>query len=269
MTKLDFIKENFLDKGLKVFPAIKNKKTPLIQEWQKECSNDFLQVAYWLESAKDCNIGLPANENNLFIIDIDMHGDVNGMVSFDSLLNDLKLDYSDVETLMQVTPSGGVHFIFESDEELKEVINSANCFENYPGIDIRTKGYILVQPSVIDGKEYILDNGELHTMHPKLREFILNNNKQYEIDHKDYVKPEKVEKGGRDTALFDYLNQLYYKTKLNKEEILLLAYHFNENICTPSLSKSVVDYKVNKLFKKQRSKFVIFYLGEENGDIKE
>lgn len=261
MNKLEFIKNFYIKNDLKIFPVMENDKKPLIDMWQKDCSNNFLQILYWLENARGCNIGLPANENNLFIIDIDMHG-VDGIGNFTRLLNDLDVDILD--TLAQTTPSGGLHFIFQSDEELKNVTNSANCFKDYQGIDIRTKGYVLVEPSVINGVPYKLNLKDIAPLPKALREFILNNNQEHKTKRKEkgYEKPLKVEKGGRDEQLFDYLNQLYFKTKLDKEEIRILAYYFNENICSPPLSNGVVDYKVDKLFKKKRNKYILLNLGE-------
>ena len=263
MNKLEKIKNLYLKNNFKIFPVAENKKTPLIDEWQNNCSSDFLQIIHWLEHAPNCNIGLPANENNLFIIDIDMHNGVNGVQSFNNLISDLGMQLDDVKTRMQKTPSGGFHFIFKSDEELKEVINSANCFQGYPGIDIRTKGYILVEPSVIDDKCYIMDTSNIIEVPLKLKEYILKNNTKEKEKRKDYVKPEKVERGGRDIALFDYIVNLYYTTRLDQEEILLLAYHFNQTICSPSFSNSVVDYKVRKIFERKRNKYITLQLSED------
>ena len=223
--KLDFINDFYIKNNLKIFPVMENKKLPLIDAWQNECSSDFLQVLYWLENAKNCNIGLPANENDLFIIDIDMH-EINGLESFQRLCNDLGID--NIDTLSQKTPSGGIHYIFKSDDELKNVLNSSNCFKDYKGIDIRTRGYILVEPSVINGVSYKLDMREIKEIPNALKTFILENNNDCVIERKEYVRPVEVEKGNRDTSLFDYLNQLYYKTKLTKEEILLLGYNLTK-----------------------------------------
>lgn len=265
MNKLEFINKTYLQRGFKIFPVIENGKQPLIDAWQRECSSDFLQVLYWLENAKGCNVGLPANENNLFIIDIDMH-DINGKESFEKLCRDLEID--EVDTLMQTTPSGGIHYIFQSDEDLKKVVNSANCFKDYQGIDIRTKGYILVEPSVINGVPYKLDMREIKEVPSNLKKFIIENNKEIEIKHKEeYIKPEKVVRGNRDSSLFIYINQLYYKTRLDKEEITLLAHNFNRNICEPPLSDSVVNYKVNKLFKKHRNKYILINIDEERNEV--
>lgn len=263
MNKFNFINNTFLKNKFKIFPVVENGKLPLIDAWQNECSNDFMQVVYWLENAKNCNIGLPANENNLFIIDIDMH-EINGLDSFNRLCQDLNI--KEINTLSQKTPSGGIHYIFKSDEELKEVINNSNCFKDYQGIDIRTKGYILVEPSVINGIPYKLDMREIQEIPLELKEFILKNNTEVKVERKEYKKPIEVSKGDRDNSLFDYLNQLYYKTRLDKEEITILAHHFNETVCKPSLSESVVNYKINKMFKKDRKKYILIYISEEGND---
>lgn len=263
--KFKFIMDTFLSKGLKIFPCGENEKTPLIDMWQKDCSCELQQVLYWLENAKNCNIGLPANENNLFVIDVDMHG-VDGLSNFKRLCSDLGIE--EIKTLTQKTPSGGVHFIFESDDELKQVMNSANCFENYQGIDVRTRGYILVEPSIINGVSYELDTTYgVAKMPHGLKEFILKNNKKQEIEkRKEYYKPTVVDKGNRDNALFDYINNLYYQTRLDKDEITLLAHYFNQTTCKPPLSEGVVNYKIEKLFKKYRNNYILLRFEEEENE---
>lgn len=100
----------------------------------------------------------------------------------------------------------------------------------------------------------------------KLREFIINNNNKQEEVRKSgtYKKPLKVEKGGRDSCLFEYINQLYYKTRLDEEEIRLLAYHFNKTICDPPLADGVVNYKINKLFSRKRNKYILINIGDDD-----
>lgn len=265
MSRFTELKRLYIDKGLKIFPIVKNGKAPLIEAWQLDCSIDIPQIAYWLEHAKDCNWGMPCSENNIFVLDIDRHG-VDGMESLKKLLTDLGIDHVD-QTLFQRTPSNGIHLIYKSDAELKQVSNSSNSFPGYPGIDIRTDGYICVYPSEINGVKYELyKNGEceIAEMPPKLKEFILSQKQLIKTKSKDaYVKPEVVEKGNRDIELFTYINHLYFTTRLSKEEITLLANDFNENICDPSLPKRTVTYKVNKAFKKDRAKCFYIYVGED------
>ena len=73
MNKWKFIEENYINKGLKIFPIVPNGKTPLIEKWQDDCSCDYFQVLYWYETFPNCNWGLPCTPNNLFVLDLDRH----------------------------------------------------------------------------------------------------------------------------------------------------------------------------------------------------
>lgn len=265
MSTYQILKEKYIDKKLKIFPIIENGKTPLIREWQNDCSYSTLQIMYWLENTNNCNWALPCTQNDLFVLDIDMH-DINGLENAKRLFNDLGIEK--IDTLWQKTPSGGVHLIFKSDEELKQVANTSNSFEKYQGIDIRTDGYILVYPSKINNVNYEFINDsvtQIKEMPKELKEFILSQKrllKSEKGERKEYEKPTEVKKGSRDEELFDYINHLYFHTRLSSEEILLLANDFNDNICTPPLPKKDVGYKVKQAFKKDRSKCVYLWLGE-------
>ena len=257
------LKEQFIDKKLKIFPVIENGKTPLIENWQNDCSYSTLQIMYWLENSPNCNWGLPCTPNDLFVLDIDTHN-INGLESAKRLLNDLGI--KELNTLSQKTPSGGLHLIFKSDDDLKQVANTSNSFKDYQGIDIRSMGYILVNPSNINGVEYQLTDKEINVIPQALKDFILSQKNLIKNDTKEkveYVKPEKVEEGNRDESLFAYINDLYFHTRLNKDEITLLANDFNQNICDPPLPDRQVKYKINKAFKKDRKKMIFLYLGEE------
>ena len=249
----EILNKNFVNKGLQIFPVVENGKTPLIKQWQNDCSSNFMQILYWLEHAKNCNWGMPASENNLFIIDLDVHDlNKNGVENFNKLLTEIGLDK--VETLKQTTPSGGVHLIFQSNDLLKGVSNNSNVFENYPGIDFRTDGYVVVEPSQINGVPYKFENNLPPMPMPvALQQYILDNVGTKEKNKKTpYEKPQKqILVGNRDTALFEYINYLYYKTPLDEDEILLLANAFNSSFEEP-LSKKDVQYKVKKAFEKTR-----------------
>lgn len=265
------LKTNYLDKKLKIFPVIENKKEPMIPAWQIDCSCDKLQVSYWFENAPNCNWGLPCSQNDLFVLDIDVHN-INGLANAKKLFNDLGIN--EINTLSQKTPSGGIHLIFKSDDDLKAVINSSNSFADYPGIDIRTDGYILVYPSTINnvGYEFKDITKDINKMPEALKNFILSQKslqKSERREHTEYVRPEKVEEGGRDIALFEYINDLYFKTRLTFDEIMLLAENFNENTCEPPLPKRTIKYKVNKVFKKDRGKCMFIKLnGEDDEDVR-
>ena len=91
-----------------------------------------------------------------------------------------------------------------------------------------------------ESKKFILENASKKTEHKKT----------------PYEKPREVYKGNRDIALFEYITNLYYKTRLDEEEILVLAKHFNESFDEP-LSEKDVKYKVKKAFEKERPECIL------------
>ena len=281
MNKWEKLNELYLNHHLKIFPVIQNGKTPLIKEWQKDCSDSYMQVLYWLENATDCNWGLPATPNNLFIIDLDVHNEnANGVENFNKIIDklfmdkdgfagDLYDDFMEMAPLEQVTPSGGHHLIFQSDDDLKQVPNCSNAFKDYPGIDIRTDGYIVIEPSEINGKKYIFDTipSAPPKMHPKLKKFILENVGTKQDNKKTpYEKPKEVLTGDRDNQLFQYINQLYFKTRLDYDEILVLAKYFNMEILEEPFDEKDVKYKVKRVFEKKRGKCIFVKIGDGNDE---
>lgn len=280
MNKWEFLKENYIDKGLKIFPIVPNGKTPLIDKWQENCSCDFFQVLYWYTNCPDCNWALPCTPNNLFVLDLDRHDpNKDGVKNFNKLIDTI-LDDSEYDNFYwinctQRTPSGGEHYIFKTDNDLKNVSNNSNVFKDYPGIDIRTDGYILVEPSEINGKNYLyitLDSVTKQHVLPQnmplqLKLYILENTKSKEdIKKQPYEKPKIVEKGDRDNQLFSYINNIYFKTRLDYDEILCLAKNFNETILEEPFPEKTVEYKVKKVFLKNRNKFIFIKVGgDENG----
>lgn len=267
----DILKEKYIDNNLKIFPVESNGKRPIIDNWLNDCSSDFFQVLYWFENTKGCNWGLTATPNNLFILDLDVHDkDKNGVENFKKLINDINNYPFDVsieeycDTLIQTTPSGGLHIIFKSDEDLKDVLNGANVFKDYQGIDLRTSGFIVVEPSTINGKEYKLNNKSVSEMPKELKEFILENTStKTDIKKEPYKKPTNVECGDRDNQLYMYIHNLYYKNNLDYDEVLLLANNFNENILEEPFPEKVVKYKVKKFFEKDRNKYILIKLYDE------
>ena len=267
MTKWAKLNTYFLREGLKIFPVQENGKTPLIQKWQDDCSCDYMQVLYWYEMAKDCNWGLPATPNNLFVIDLDVHDvNKNGVENFEKLMKDLGI--KGIETMMQTTPSGGVHLIYQTNDLLKNVPNCSNAFKDYPGIDIRTDGYIVVEPSTINGKKYLFSNIMVPMQMPVvLQQYILDNvGTKEEKKKSQYTKPTEVFVGNRDTALFEYINSIYYKTRLDYDEVLTLAQKFNNEVLEEAFPNKVVEYKVKKAFQKDRGECVFVWLGEKPND---
>lgn len=272
MSKWESLQKNYINKGIKIIPIIPNKKIPMIPEWNKDCSSDMLQVLYWYEKNHEMNFAIPCYENNLFVIDLDRHDpEKDGVDNFDKLINEKLVDYpfkidlyDYCETLIQETPSGGLHIIYQSDEELSQVNGIANAFKDYPGIDLRNRNYIVAEPSEINGKPYkFLNDFKPQTMPKELKEFILKNVPIKSDEKTPYQKPTNVAVGDRDNQLFSYINNVYYKTGLDYDEVLCLANYFNENVLEEPFPEKTVKYKVDKEFKKPRDKYIHIKITEE------
>lgn len=268
-SRWSFIKEKYIDNDIKIIPILSNKKIPAIDNWNKDCSSDYMQILYWYSHVENMNCAIPCLENNIFVIDLDRHEEnKDGLLFFDKLLKDIRCEvttWKDINTLVQYTPSGGIHLIFQSDDELSQVNGLANVFKNYPGIDLRNRNYILTEPSIINGKKYTFANDKKPEKMPiELKKFILENaNLKTDKKKEPYQKPKHVDVGDRDNQLFDYINSLYFKTRLDYEEILLLANHFNETVFEKPLSEKSVIYKVKKAFDKDRSSCIFVRIHEE------
>ena len=270
MSKWQTLSELYIDNKLKIIPIQPNSKLPAINAWNINASFEPLQILYWYESDHNMNFALPCKENDLFVLDLDKH-DVNndGVENFKKLCNDLGIDLPN--TLIQETPSKGQHYIFKTDEDLKQVNGAANAFKDYGGIDIRNSNYIVVAPSEINGNQYRFINSVAPQEMPiQLKEYILKNVGRKDNKKKTpYEKPKEVFEGNRDTSLFEYINDLYYKTRLDYDEILLLANHFNETVFDKPFPERTIKYKVDKAFEKDRSECIFLWLGEkENGNNK-
>lgn len=255
------LKNNYIDKKIKIIPIKPNQKIPMISQWNKDCSCDRFQILYWYEHDHDMNFAIPCYENNLFVLDLDTHN-INGLESFERLCRDLGIE--EPKTLKQKTPSGGIHYIFKSDDDLMKVNGLANAFNDYKGIDLRNRNYILAEPSKINGKKYeFLNNLTPNEMPTKLKEFILENVGVKTSEKKPYLRPKKVDVGDRDNQMFLYINDLYYHTRLDEDEIRILAEYFNESVLEKPLPERVIDYKIRKVFQKDRGSCVFVKLTEE------
>ena len=46
MNKWEKLNKLYIDKNLKIFPVVKNGKTPLVTEWNQCCSSNYQQLLY-------------------------------------------------------------------------------------------------------------------------------------------------------------------------------------------------------------------------------
>lgn len=127
--------------GIPVFPCRVNGKEPACLHGHKDATTDERQINEWWTSA-DYNIGLCPEDAGWAVVDLDFHH--GGLEAWDNLVR----EHVTPRTSTVGTPGGGRHVYF---------VGSLPASVSKIGTGIDTRGigsYVLVPPSVIDGKEY-------------------------------------------------------------------------------------------------------------------
>ncbi|MFF2752769.1 bifunctional DNA primase/polymerase [Psychrobacillus sp. NPDC058041] len=138
-------------------------KHPLTKNGVKDATLDITIIKEWWNKWPKANIGVACGEiSGIFVLDVDMNENADGHET----IRDLENSYGAIpHTPMQISGSGGTHFFFKSNSNLKNVV------EFLPGLDIRSDGgYIIVAPSShISGKEYTWEV-ESHVLETHIQE---------------------------------------------------------------------------------------------------
>ncbi len=128
--------------GYPVFPCVPGGKTPLTPHGFKDATTDSAQIKAWWETHLDANIGIPTA--GLLVVDVD--GQDNRWPGDAEKAAELACGP------ISLTPRGGRHHVFRQP--------SGRAFRSTTGklgphVDTRADGgYIVVPPSVFDGKSY-------------------------------------------------------------------------------------------------------------------
>ena len=104
--------------------------------------------------------------SNITAVDLDLYKGGNST----DFVNKFGEDYIEkFNTLTQKTPSGGVHLLFQYEEDVRQTQTEA--------IDIRNDGgYVVFSPSTIDGKQYeIIRDVDIKLMPSELKDWLLDN----------------------------------------------------------------------------------------------
>jgi hypothetical protein len=135
--------------GWHVFPCKPNQKQPATRHGLLDAKVDLEAITdYWLK-VPDANVAVRCGqESGIVVLDID------GDTGFENL-RALERQYAELpKTLSVVTPRGGQHFYFTHPGG--DIRNTAGI--PAPGIDFRGDGgYVLIPPSVVNGKPYTVD----------------------------------------------------------------------------------------------------------------
>ena len=128
--------------GIPIFPCVVNGKPPATKNGFKDATIDEDIINRWWAAA-DYNLALEPEKAGWCVVDIDPRH--RGDESWERVTTEL---HDMVTTRTVITPSGGRHLYFHG--SLPSTVGKLG-----PGLDTRGRGgYVLVPPSVIDGREY-------------------------------------------------------------------------------------------------------------------
>ena len=132
------------------FPCKGNSKIPATRNGFKDAL--FLQdVTSMLKAGY--NVAMACEKSNVVVIDIDYH-DENSTASEDLHALEDELEAKLPRTLTQTTASGnGRHLIYSS----KGIVSPRGKIGMY--CDVKFRGYIMIAPSVINGRQYQIIDG--------------------------------------------------------------------------------------------------------------
>ena len=138
--------DHFLDHALKyaafgwcIHPLVPRQKVPITKHGVKDATTDEKQIRAWWKKWPDANIAVACGKNSgIYVVDVDIDKE-KGINGIESLKEFPLLP----ETVKQITPGGGFHAFYHTDNP------PANCNNFRPGIDIRGDGYyVVLTPSV-------------------------------------------------------------------------------------------------------------------------
>lgn len=230
-----------VDAGMAVFPLHPMSKVP----WTKHGLNDWDTNKnnirdFWLRNPT-ANVGVAcgAPSHGLVVIDLDTHGDSNGITT----LERWEVEHGKLpETVTSITGSGGRHLLYRCDREIR---NSTN---GELGVDIRGDGGFIAAPPSIhpDGPSYEWsispDDMDVATANGQVYEFIDFVRPTHKVTYG--TLPERFELPGaidhdRNVTLFKYGSSLRARG-LSEPEIVQLVTVANSTRCRPPLDDAEV-----------------------------
>ncbi|MGL6225343.1 MAG: bifunctional DNA primase/polymerase, partial [Thermoguttaceae bacterium] len=147
--------------GYSVFPLIPNSKNPAISGWKEAATTDEQTIRDWFNRFPGCNWGLHCKDMIVLDVDkIEQYGNpFFNRLDFDGFPQQVTPGVGKLkdENGSAIGDSPGLHYFFKRPNG-KEWGNTAGKYAT--NVDVKTdRGYIVIAPSTIDGKEYqfILD----------------------------------------------------------------------------------------------------------------
>lgn len=225
---------NYASHAWKVVP-LKPKSKAAVMDYKKATTAPEQIREWWKDD--NLGIGMPCEPNGVFALDIDPRN--GGRES----LQELTDAYGELpETPRQDTGGGGEHYIFQHPgfEMVGEIA---------PGVDIKSKGYIVVEPSIHPetGREYVwdLEYGLFDVKPAKAPDWLLKLAKKKAVTKKadkktnaNWVGPAIIG-DNRNIALTSNAGR-FRRWGMEYEEIAAALLAINEKRCHPPLGADEV-----------------------------
>lgn len=130
-------------------PRRHGAKSPYTRHGCHDGTTDLAQLRAWWSQWPDAAIGI-ATGGGIMVVDVDMHGDVDGMATWDRVC----ADHGGVpQTRTARTPSGGIHLYYRVPVGVRIRCSAGGIG---PGVDIRGDGgYVVAPPSAIETGSYL------------------------------------------------------------------------------------------------------------------
>lgn len=138
---------DYAARGWAVFPCAPGEKHPITGHGYKDATTDAATIRAWWTANPHANIGLNLEASGLVALDADTYKP-DCAWSAVAAANDVPA------TLTQRSARGGTHLLFRADED-------ARYQSPGNGIDLKRKGYILLEPSTFAGGTYQWQNDAL------------------------------------------------------------------------------------------------------------
>jgi hypothetical protein len=132
--------------GFKIIPIAPGMKVPLIEEWQKQASDDADIIGAWASMWPDANIAIATGKaSGVLVIDLDVKEGKDGHATIAALAKQGKRLPPSPAAL---TPSGGRHLFFRMVPGIRNCVEKQGGRGLGSGVDVRAEGgYVVAPPS--------------------------------------------------------------------------------------------------------------------------
>ncbi|MBR2593327.1 MAG: bifunctional DNA primase/polymerase [Firmicutes bacterium] len=236
----------YLKEGWAVYPLKPQTKIPATPHGYLDATTDENQIKEWFSSASNYNVGIVTGQvktapgeppKYLFVLDMDNHGDANGVDSVDKWETE---NGAMPPTATVLTGSGGLHRYYYSDRPVSRKTNL------YPGVDILgTGGGVIAPPSIHpNGNAYVWaeDPKGIAYADDLVYKFLEGNNKPEKSPNFE-LKEGFIPEGQRTDTMFKLACSLQAKG-LSDTAIRTAIKAENQSKCNPPLTDSELEKEV-------------------------